>query len=87
MGALLVVMLLSAALFGVGCGGGGDDGSERVEWRVDPLGVVFPVANEIELNERTEPPQLRGSPRQTVGRGRCQDLDGEVMQEDGKFVV
>lgn len=35
--ALLVVMLLSTTLLGVGCGGGSDDGSDRaVNWGVYP---------------------------------------------------
>ena len=35
-GALAIAALLTATLFGVGCGGGGDDGSERaVQWGVD----------------------------------------------------
>ncbi len=37
MGALLVVMLLSAILLGVGCGAGDDSGSERaVKWGLAP---------------------------------------------------
>jgi hypothetical protein len=40
MGSLLVMMLLSAALLGAGCGGSDDNGSERaVKWGVDrPVG-------------------------------------------------
>jgi hypothetical protein len=60
MGALLVVMLLSTTLLGVGCGGSDENGSERaVEWGLDlPVGPNWiRVSAAIEGCDR-DPPLL-----------------------------
>lgn len=50
---LAIVALAGATLFGIGCGGGGDDGSEwAVEWSVDR--PVDPNSNRVRLSASIE---------------------------------